>query len=214
MDLLKASSIDTNTIWRAAAKPRHGPIFEKRPSARLLYRKKIRENQNLTKTHYSNNFHDALLKKDGRKFWNCWNSKLASHFKNDKVDGCVDAEIIVEKFADNFSKCYVANNAHEAYCLSENYTLPRKNYIGLPAKCNNTCGAELGEDIIYALCRGKAAGLDNVNAEHLLNSYPIISTLLAKLYNLMLLCHHVPTGFGLSYTLCQFPRLKTLAPKR
>ena len=63
MDLLKASSIDTNRIWKAAGKPRHGHIFEKRQSARLLYRKKIRENQKLTRTHYSNNLHDAYLRK-------------------------------------------------------------------------------------------------------------------------------------------------------
>ena len=200
MDLLKASSIDTNKLWKAAGKPRHWPIFEKRLSARLLYRKKIRENQNLTRTHYSNNLHDALLKKDGEKFWNCWNSKFASHFKNVEVDGCVDADIIVEKFADHFSKSYVAKNAHRAYCLSESYTLLRENYTGLPANCNNTCDAELVGNIIYALSRGKAAGLDNVTVEHLLNSHPIISALLAKLYNLMLLCHYVPTGFGLSYT--------------
>ena len=62
-------------------------------------------------------------------------------------------------------------------------------------------------NIISGLGRGKAAGLDNLTAEHLHNSHPIISTLLAKLYNLMMLCHYVPTGFGLSYTV-PIPKVK------
>ena len=39
-----------------------------------------------------------------------------------------------------------------------------------------------------------------VTAEHPINIHTIVSTMLTKLYNLMFLCHHVPTGFGLSYT--------------
>jgi hypothetical protein len=38
MDLLEASSIDTNTIWKAAGKPLQGPIFEKRSSQQKYFR--------------------------------------------------------------------------------------------------------------------------------------------------------------------------------
>ena len=48
MDILKAASIESNLAWKAAGKPRHGPIFDKRQASRLQYRKKIRENQKLT----------------------------------------------------------------------------------------------------------------------------------------------------------------------
>jgi len=41
LNLLKQSSIETNAIWKAAGKPRHGPIFDKRQSSRLLYRKRL-----------------------------------------------------------------------------------------------------------------------------------------------------------------------------
>jgi exonuclease III len=207
MDLLKATSIESNKAWKAAGKPRTGPIFEKRQSSRLLYRKKIRENQNLTKESYSNDLHDALLKKNGKGFWNCWNSKFASHSKCIEVDGCVDANIIVEKFADHFSTCYVAHNTDRANRLFDDYVKLRENYIGLPSNCNGTFDAELVGNIISSLGRGKAAGLDNLTAEHLLNSHPIISTLLAKLFNLMMLCRYVPIGFGLSYTV-PIPKVK------
>ena len=46
MDLLKEVSLKSNLIWKAAGKPKHGPIFSERQSCRLQYRKRIRENQN------------------------------------------------------------------------------------------------------------------------------------------------------------------------
>ena len=104
MDILKAASIESNHAWKAAGKPRHGPIFDKRQASRLQYRKKIRENQSLLKTSYSNDLHAALLKKNGKNFWNCWNSKFESHIKCGEVEGSVDANIIAEKFSDHFSK--------------------------------------------------------------------------------------------------------------
>jgi len=183
IDVLKASSIDSNKVWKAAVKPRQGTIFEKRQSSRLLYRKQIRENQSLTKESYSNNIHDALLKKNGKCFWNCWNSKFASHFKCVEDNRCVDANIVVEQFADHFSKSYVANNEDRANCLFEDYIKLREHYIGLSVNCNRTVVAELVGNIISDLGLGKAPGLDSLTAEHLHYSHPIISTLLAKLFN-------------------------------
>jgi len=63
MDLLKEASIESNLIWKAAGKPKHGPIFSKRQSCRFQYRKRIKENQNNKTTAYSNDLHDALMEK-------------------------------------------------------------------------------------------------------------------------------------------------------
>ena len=67
-------------------------------------------------------------------------------------------------------------------------------------------------NIILSLSRGKAAGLDCITAEHLQNCHPIISTLLAKLFNLMMRYHYVPRGFGLSYTV-PIPKVKDCRSK-
>jgi hypothetical protein len=83
MDELKLASIDSNKVWKAAGKPRQGPIFEKRQKCRLLYRSKLRNNQELELSSYSNDLHDALLAKNGKTFWKCWNSKFESHYKCD-----------------------------------------------------------------------------------------------------------------------------------
>ena len=68
MDLLKEVSIESNLIWKAAGKPKHGPIFGKRQSCRLQYRKHIRENQNNETSAYSDDLHEALLDKKWHYF--------------------------------------------------------------------------------------------------------------------------------------------------
>jgi hypothetical protein len=55
-------------------------------------------------------------------------------------------------------------------------------------------------------------GLDCITSEHLQNCHPITSTLLAKLFNLMMRYHYVPRGFGLSYTVL-IPKVKDCRSK-
>jgi len=55
-------------------------------------------------------------------------------------------------------------------------------------------------------------GLDSLTAEHLHYSHSIISTLLAKLFNFVMLCHYVPIGFGLSNTV-PIPKVKDYRSK-
>jgi hypothetical protein len=47
---------------------------------------------------------------------------------------------------------------------------------------------------------GKAAGLDELTAEHLQYAHPILPCLIAKLFNLVIHYEYVPTAFGVSYT--------------
>ena len=56
-----------------------------------------------------------------------------------------------------------------------------------------------------------AAGLDNLTAEHLQYSHPVLPLILTKLFNIMLRFGCVPDGFGLSYT-APLPKIVTLAP--
>jgi hypothetical protein len=48
--------------------------------------------------------------------------------------------------------------------------------------------------------RGTAAGLDNLAAEHLQYCHALLPAVLAKLFNLIMLTGHIPSGFGYSYT--------------
>lgn len=212
MDALKTASIESNLAWKAAGKPRQGPIFEKRQKCRSLYRKKIRDNQAQELTTYSNDLHDALLAKRGTDFWKCWNSKFELHHNCDEVDGSVDANSIADKFAKFFSESYQANNADRASSLYSEYVNQRANYSGFSLQSTELFDAELLGDVIDNLSCGKAAGLDSLTAEHLKNCHPILPTLLANLFNLMLLCNRVPSGFFHSYTV-PLPKLKNCRSK-
>ena len=55
---------------------------------------------------YTNELHEALLRKDGSVFWKCWRSKFESSSKCIEVDGSVDADVIAEKFVKHFSNCF------------------------------------------------------------------------------------------------------------
>jgi hypothetical protein len=55
-------------------------------------------------------------------------------------------------------------------------------------------------NVIDKLKRGKACGLDNLTAEHLINAHPSIYVILTKLFNSMLLSGYLPAEFGRIYT--------------
>ena len=64
-NILKQASIDSNRLWTASGKPRHGPILQK---ARLQYRNRIREGKRINDQFYTNELHGGLLRKDGPAF--------------------------------------------------------------------------------------------------------------------------------------------------
>ena len=47
---------------------------------------------------------------------------------------------------------------------------------------------------------GSVAGLDELTAEHLKFSHLIVTCILSKLFNLFVLTGHIPSSFGISYT--------------
>jgi hypothetical protein len=76
----------------------------------------------------------------------------------------------------------------------------RENYCGSVNSDKYLFDVELISNIIFKLKCGKAAGLDSLTAEHLLHCHPILSCILAKLFNLMFICGYLPRNFGQSYT--------------
>jgi hypothetical protein len=60
--------------------------------------------------------------------------------------------------------------------------------------------AELVEEKISELKRGKAAGLDGITAEHLQYCHHLLPCILAKFFNMIIHHGYVPKAFGLSYS--------------
>ena len=213
LDMLKDESIESNKLWKAAGKPRYGPIFDKRQSCRLRYRKRIKEGEKSSLSSYTNELHDALMQKHGPEFWKCWRSKFETGKKCDEVDGCVDDTVIADKLACHFSNSYSCNNEQRATELQNEYTNMRAGYLGLPLTEEHLINVELVSNVILKLKRGKAAGLDGLCAEHLVHSHPILSCILYKLFNAMIRCGYVLSAFGQSYTV-PIPNSIIVAPKR
>jgi hypothetical protein len=200
LNRLKDDSIESNKLWKAAGKPRCGPIFDKRQSCRLLYRKRIKEGEKSSLSSYTNELHDALMNKNGPEFWKCWRSKFKTGNKCDEVDGCIDDITIANKLASHFNNSYSCNSTQRAAELQNEYTNMRADYLGLPLADHYLFDVELVSNTILHLKRGKAAGPDGICAEHLMHSHPIISCILYKLFNLLIKLGYVPSAFGQSYT--------------
>ena len=129
----------SNKIWKASVKPRQGPTFKKRQSCRLQYHRKIRENQGQVLSSYSND----LLRKNSTGFWKCWNSKFENRHKCNEVEGSVDVDVVVNKFADHFSAGHSPNDPSRASSLYDEFIDLRTNYSSFPLPSNNAFDAEL-----------------------------------------------------------------------
>ena len=94
-------------MWKAAGKPRSGPVFAARQSARLKYRKRIRECRLIESSKYSSKLHEDLSNKDSVSFWKAWRSTFGKTECCTMVDGTCDPKIVVDNFAKYF--CLLTN---------------------------------------------------------------------------------------------------------
>ena len=92
MSSLEDDSIDSNKLWKAAGKPRQGPIFDRRQLCRLRYRKRIRDGEKLTQSSYAN---DLWMHKNGPEFWRCWRSKFEFGNKCDEKTAALMRKLLL-----------------------------------------------------------------------------------------------------------------------
>jgi len=132
LSLLKEASIQSNNVWKAAGKPRYGSIFVSMQSSRLSYRKKLRKCQRMDSQSYTKDLHEALLHrpKDSTRVWQCWRSKFEINNKCSQVEGSVDVDIIVSKFASHFKGAFSCNNVNRAESLKHEYLSASVDYLG------------------------------------------------------------------------------------
>ena len=202
LDLLKEESIKSHSAWKSAGRPRSGPYFNKYRSDKLAYKLRIRSSQQDEVLRYTNDLNDALLQKQGNTFWNCWRSKFSSKTPRPlQIDNLTDDSDIADHFAYHFQNICTIKTADGNKKLQDMYTSKRSSYSGTPFTNNMAFTAELVEDQIINMKRGKAAGLDNLSAEHLQHCHPCLPAFLARLFNLIIETGTVPDKFGLSYTI-------------
>ena len=196
---LKQAAIESNKIWKAAGKPKQGPIFEKRQSSKASYRRAVRNKDKQSTSVYTNALHESLINKDGPSFWKCWRSKFNTRMKCNAVGGCVDDNSIANNFAQYFSQIYTPNSSKRAAALRAEYNALRTGYFGFPMTDDHFFTTELISKVINELKCGRAADIDGLMAEHLIKAHPALPVILSKLFRLIVLSRHVPTTFGYSY---------------
>ena len=212
LSILKKDAVETNKIWRAADKPRSGLIFNNRQRSRMQYRKRLRECEQQSTLSYTNDLHEALLRKNGVSFWKCWRAKFECSSKCVEVDNCVDSDVVVDKFASHFSAAYTPNGVVKADKILENYSRIRVGYCGLPMTNGQVIDTELVSSVISRLQGGKAPDIAGLTSEHLVYSHPSVSVVLCKLFKLIMQRRHVPVGFRLSY-IVPIPKIKDTRTK-
>ncbi|MFM2293446.1 MAG: hypothetical protein RIS29_3259, partial [Bacteroidota bacterium] len=203
LDLLKDESIKSHNLWKLAGKPRNGPCFNKYRADKLAYKLRIRHCQENETLNYTNDLHNALMNKQGPDFWKCWRSKFGSKEQEViQVDGLTNASDIAEIFVRHFQSICTPHTVNNSKNLQDIYNDKRPAYNGTPSfRGDSVFDAEIVSNVVVAMKRGKAAGLDGLTAEHFQHCHPCVPTILAKLFNLMLEVGKVPVNFGFSYTI-------------
>jgi len=89
------------------------PFIHSTKKDKLLYKKRIREEQVIETSHFTNDLHEALQRKSGQEFWKVWKSKFPNASTDlIQVDGVADCAVIATKFAKHFELVCKSVNTH------------------------------------------------------------------------------------------------------
>ena len=199
LSLLKRESVDSNRAWRAAGKPRFGPLFDRRHKARLEYIRKVREGKRLEKHSYTDGLNDAFLGKNNIAFWKAWRSRFGSRAGKVVVEGSCDPAVVANKFACFFKEIGNPPVNDRENALIEDYDIMRRSYVAndfIP----DLISVEMLGDLIGKLCKGKSSGPDGISNEHVLHCHPILISILSSVFNWIMFCEAVPESFCKAYT--------------
>lgn len=198
LNLLKEKSIESFRLWDAAGKPRNGDLFQKMTKAKLEYKSAIRKYEKQSKNVFSDKLNSALASKNTKTFWKSWNGKFKKkQSKPVMVEGHTDSTAIANKFKSYFGNTCVPNNQNVHDKHKDEFLRLYENYNGDEnMNSNSSFEIENVEQSVQKLKMGKAAGEDNVMAEHIKYAHPIVLSCLCKFFNLVMRCEQVPDAFG------------------
>ena len=201
LDELKEKAIKSCRAWREAGKPRCGPLNDNYRKDKLLYKKRLNEERGRETSVFTNDLHEALLRKSGTDFWKIWKSKFGGNTNRViQVNGTSNCAEIANIFAKSFEKTCAPFSAVRNEELKAVYEGNRTTYNEPLRDAGPIFTVELLNRLLDKMKNGKAAGLDNITCEHLKYSHPILITILCKLFNMFVINGYVPTNFGKSYT--------------
>ena len=91
-------------------RPGSGAIYDTYRKDKAAYKLAIRSKEREDKQIYTNELHEALLRKQGTAFWKCWRSKFdVGKTSVSHTNGITDPTKIVNKFVQCFEKVCTNN---------------------------------------------------------------------------------------------------------
>lgn len=204
LDELKAISIDMYDLWKLVGRPRQGVINAARLKAKREFKLAIKQAAVDFERANADELYQHLSDKESRKFWKSWNTKYNNgHCENKSIGGHSNPSVVADLFKDHYSKVFVNSNQDSKavdefksiYCNTYNKdALDRDKSEDLFV--GNLIDVECIERCVKLLKLNKAAGHDELVAEHVIHSHPAIILLLKLLFSMMLLHAYVPEAFG------------------
>lgn len=194
----KNKSMQVFKIWSEAGKPRSGPLFNNMNKEKQSYKKMIRERKNANKNTLSSSLEQDLSDKNLTSFWKTWNNKVLNKSSAcPNIKDCIDAATAAVQFKEYFQS--IACPSDDQFVKSSKRRLVEK--LKEYSCCNNPLNYDLFNAVLVELCvskvnGGKAPGIDNLHVDSLLHAHPIIYTVLARLFYLMLQYNYVPSDFS------------------
>ena len=198
----KDKAILSNKKWIAAGKPKFGVVFEEKKRDKYAYRHCIRQKKARELGDITNELHENLLSKNPTKFWKTWKNKFGSKAPLPQfINGKSGHSNIANELASSFAKACNFNSLTRNEELHFEFLKLKTCMKSEEQSCILAeVTVELVDSIICKLKPGKAASIDNISAEHIKYSHPIIVSLISKLFRLMLHFDYVPNDFGRSLT--------------
>ena len=133
------------------------------------------------------------MNKDCNNFWRCWKKKTCNKSpRTSNVAGCTANIDIANEFADYFSiNCEKTNNSKDVTTFTAGDVCSSYDTAQWFFSVN-----DVRQVMLNSLKIGKAAGADNIAAEHIIYADPIIAYHLCNLFNLIIQHGHVPAQLG------------------
>ena len=194
---LKEQSIAAHRLWEYNGKPVSGIVYDIKRKAKAKYKQAMRQYNRDEQGIISNDLHEALLQKDQFSFWRTWNAKFGCRSNRaDFINGSRDPMEIANKFASTFKTVCSPNSSTANANLFCEFLQLYDNYCGNNVNTNEDITVEMIDRCVRRMKLGKAAGIDGIEVEHIINAHPILISHLCVLFN-AILCHgYVPGEFG------------------
>ena len=193
---LKRHSFITHKTWLDANKPSGGVVYDSYISARINYRRKLRQEKAAKLKKANDGLYAKLMERDYVNFWRGLNSLSQSRDPlPPQIDGFTGNGCIADHFSDVFSDIFKRNDASSHDKLKKEFESIFPAYFDSHIRDDISQFFFTWQDMIDMLSKLKAgksySGL--IKAEHILHGSPKLAIHLHILFNAMLQHSYIPT---------------------